>query len=644
MNNTVEIKTRTPPDLPGRQQRIKDMNQFLMQSTVEDLKKYFPLFYGSNAKSFSKKDLAAELAAAVSFENETAFRKWFFSLSVFTQNLLHRLAFDFYVPIKSLESEFGLSLIQSVSNSYSWRKKWAFHGELGLKFLPIYNYYEEAFTVLPYIVRKPLTDWLAPPPELSLENCAAAGSAAADSAGASGPVWENSDGIVLSLPLFYDALAELLRHMKPPDSPYRCLRGFKKKDAENLRTLSALKPFSVPASEAKAVDLVPDSADLTARFLLSMHNMAITHPQEDGQNMVKILVNGFFSGKSLYKGYVNPPDRHSLEYNVLFDHVSKTSDYSLNYEGGLPHSRKIFLDTLLFCAKDGRAFDADKVSRQIYRNLQDFSFYYGDIARYLKYRADTITTGEQTYSVSRYDDSYPNGGLEYYLVTAPLFKAYCYLFAVLGLLEITQAPPPLRRVQNEKKRPLSPYDSLKTFRVTEFGKWCLGVTDKRPEPPKTEYQAIADKELLLVTVQGDSLERSIYLDKIGRRLGSQADSGTERWRISPDSFIEGCVDKTQIGERVIKFKALIDPEPAPHWLGLFDKVMNRAGLFDESLADMLVYPLPADRSLTEELLGDREFRALVHRAEGGLIVVPAKNGKKFAGALKKHGIAVFGKA
>jgi hypothetical protein len=40
-------------------------------------------------------------------------------------------------------------------------------------------------------------------------------------------------------------------------------------------------------------------------------------------------------------------------------------------------------------------------------------------------------------------------------------------------------------------------------------------------------------------------------------------------------------------------------------------------------------------------LQDGEFRALVHRAEGGLIVVPGKNRKKFFEALKKHGIAVF---
>jgi hypothetical protein len=70
-------------------------------------------------------------------------------------------------------------------------------------------------------------------------------------------------------------------------------------------------------------------------------------------------------------------------------------------------------------------------------------------------------------------------------------------------------------------------------------------------------------------------------------------------------------------------------------------VTARAGLFDEPLDGMLVYPLPEDRSLAEELLEDGELRSLVRRAEGGLAVVPAGNRKRFVEALKKHGIAVF---
>jgi hypothetical protein len=443
-------------------------------------------------------------------------------------------------------------------------------------------------------------------------------------------------------------MKDLFSRAETPDMPYRSVRGFKKKEAEELRDSSGFKPFfNVPAqdgksqktagrpsSAAKAGDTVPDSADLTARFILLMKNFIIERPK-DGQDEIKSLVSAFFAEKSQYKGYVNPPDRHSLEYNLLCDHFARPSEYFLRYEGELPASRGIFRDILLFCAKNGGTFDAGKTARMIYRSTQNFNFFYEDIKRYMKFKADTIILDELNYSVEYYEDFYPVGILEYYLLTAPLFKAYCYLFAALGLLEITQTMPPLARIVKEKQRPLSPYDSLKTFRVTELGKWCLGITKSRPARPKTEYQAIADKELLLVTVQGSSLERTIYLDKIGNKLG------TDRWRVSPDSFISGCVNKNQIEERIEKFKALIDPEPAPHWTALFENAVNRAGLFDQALSDMLVYRLPADRGIAEELLRDAELRSLIHRAEGGLLVVPEKNRKKFYARLNQHGIGVF---
>jgi hypothetical protein len=631
VKKTVEIKTMTPLDLPSKKQRARKYSDYLRRLTMEILRKYYPVFLGKKPLGQKKDEVIPELAAAMVFADEKAFGEWFFGFPVLTQNLLYRLAFDNLVPVKKLETEFGLSLIYEVS-SYGWEKKWCFHNELGLSFLDVYNQCGQAYTVLPYAIWTVLMDWLVPPPDLNLESCALGGVNDAVPS-----PWNNSAGIADSLPLLYEAMEELFSFMSPPNSPFRCIRGFKKKDAEQLRTSSGFKPFDmpgIPGKEIKASDLVPDSADLTARFILSMKNFSIARP-EDGQTEVKKLTEDFFDEDSRYKGYANPPDRHSLELNVLFDHISKGQEYSLNYGDGLPSSRRILRTILEYCAKDGRTFEADRVTSFIYRTRQNFTFFPEGVERYIKFKAASITIDELTYADKYYDEFYPNGIMTYPLLLAPLFKAYCYLFAALGVLEITQQMPPLSRIQGEKKRPLSPYDSLKTFRVTELGKWCLGLTEKRPKRPKAEYQAIADRELLLVTVQGSSLERTVYLDKIGRKLGP------DRWRISPDSFITGCVNKKQIEDRVNKFKDLIDPEPAPHWSALFEKVVNRSGLFDETLNDMLIYRLPSNQNIAEELLRNTEFRSLVYRAEGGLLIVPRENRKKFFAVLNKHGIAVF---
>jgi hypothetical protein len=627
VKNSAEIKTMTPPNLSTKKQRIKKYAECLNRFPMEMLKKYYPVFSKEKPGGAKKADLISQLAAAMAFENEKAFREWFFGFPVLTQNLFYRLAFDNMVPIKKLEAEFDLPFAHEVT-VYSWEKKLVFHEELGLGFFDVYFQYGQAYTLLPYTIRLVLLEWLVPPPDYNLESCAV------ETVDAARAPWDNSADIADSLPLLYEAMQELFSRMKPEYSPFRCIRGFKKKDAEELRASSAFKPFDVPGKEIKAAELIPDSADLTARFILAMNNFSIARP-EDGQAEVKRLVTAFFGEESRYSGYVNPPDRHSLEFNVLFDHISKGSDHSLRYGSVLPVSRDIFRSILVYCARDGKRFDADKTASFIYRSRQDFTFFPESTDRYIKYKAGSITADGLVYSDKYYDEFYPKGIMTYPLLIAPLFKAYCYLFAALGVLEITQCMPPFSRSRAEKKLPISPYDSLKTFRVTELGKWCLGLTEKRPARPKAEYQAIADRELFLVTVQGSSLERTVYLDKIGRKLGP------DRWRISPDSFIAGCVNKKQIEDRITKFRDLIDPDPAPHWSALFEKTLNRAGLFDAALGNLLVYSLPSDQTITEELLRDTEFRSLVCRAERGMIIVPGENRKKFFAALNKHGIAVF---
>jgi hypothetical protein len=300
----------------------------------------------------------------------------------------------------------------------------------------------------------------------------------------------------------------------------------------------------------------------------------------------------------------------------------------------LPASRIAFFNILLYVAQDGNWFDADKLAEHIKITGLFFAFSDPYLESRLKVKAETFVFEGLTLT-SSYEEFNPSGIMRYYLLVRPLFKAYCYIFAALGLLEITQETPPLVRNYKNKQYPFSIYDSLKAIRITKLGRWCLGLTEERPPKLSQEYQAIADRELLLVTVQGNSLERRVYLDKIGRRLGE------DRWRISPASFIAGCINKRQITERVERFKTLIDPNPAPHWEQLFKKVFDRAGLFDARRSDILIYDLPEDREILEELFRDPEIKRIVRRVEGRMLAVAAKDQTKFFNLLSEHGIAHF---
>jgi len=605
----------------GNPTRKQDIKKYLNELTAEYLKVFHKFLFGKTT-AIKKADLIAVAAEHLDFPSEGRFREWFFSLPELLQVIFHRGTFTDYLPVPILEKELGLTLMEKKATY--WRAEWTFNPahNIDFAFLPVQVSYGCPIIFVPRFLQKILAAWLAPPASTQLANYRITEQTES---------YDNSLLISDTLPLLCDAIYAVQEGMSlvKGDEEKFVRNGFKKKEIGELRSSTGFLPFAMELAYA------PSGVDLLARFVLCMHNHK-PRRSTDGQEGVRDLVRSFFAEKSHYPNIKwHAPDRAYLEYNICIDHLSRTPGYYMESDGQLPSSRKIFHDILLYMAQDGSWFDADGLADYIRANGHDFSFCDRDLESNLKVKADAFEFEGLALSPSYAGDFRPNGIMRHYLMVRPLFKAYCYIFAALGLLKITQAPPPLVRTFKNKQHPFSPYDSLKAVRVTELGRWCLGVSDKRPERPAQEYQAIADKELLLVTVQGNSLERRVYLDKIGQRLGE------DRWRISPGSFIAGCINPRQITERVERFKLLIDPKPAPHWEQLFKKVFDRAGLFDKKRNDMLIFDLPENREIQKELLRDPEIKRIVQRAEGRMLVVSARNQSKFHALLAEHGIAHF---
>jgi hypothetical protein len=599
--------------------RRKEMEKLLDRMTIDEIRSLTRDFFGKSPAGKNKAELINASADLFAFPKAEDFDRWFSSFPEISREILRWIIFEEYVPLSAVEKKYGITLIRENKRSYYWDDRFLLKEEYRLNFVHAFALHNQTILCLPSLPRMAIQPWLAPPPELTIPGCRL------DPSGVPGG-WDNSPGIAESFPLLCDALKTLMEGMAKPDQDKAVRGGFKKRDIHELRNSSGFPAF--PQEDA------PDSAELAARFVLCMKNFKPQRPA-DGQDGVRKMAEDFFSGTSLYAGLWNAPDRNFLEFNLFLDHLSRNPGYYLENSSRLPPSRQVFHHILLEIARDGGPFDADKLAAYILGTWQPFVFCDEAIERSLKTRADSLTAAGVTYKDDYYEDYHPVGPLRFALLVKPVFKAYCYLFAALGILEITcEAPPPARN-RKGKTGPVSPYDSLKTLKITGFGLWCLGLSDKRPPRPKREYEAIADKELCLVTVRGNSLERTVYLDKIGQKLGE------DRWRISPASFIQGCEDRKQIENRIGRFKDLIDPEPAPHWEELFRLVVSRAGLFDLRRTDALVYSLPEDRALAEELLEDPELKGIVLRAEGRLLVVPAKNQRKFFARLNEHGIAHF---
>ncbi|MDR0663599.1 MAG: hypothetical protein LBF80_05930 [Spirochaetaceae bacterium] len=575
-------------------------------------------------RSMSGKNKDGKMDNAVNdflFISDGSFNKWFSAIPPDGQKILYAVVFDEYVDGGALEKILNVK----IKFKENWNRS-SLDPVYKLNFLTMVSG-DGSFSIgIPQLYRAALLPQFMPPPETLLKNCLCE-----ESKGAS--VYNNGAEIIESLPLFCDALNEVLSENQAEKTLYR---PFAKKTLNRLYKASGFPPF--PFETEKAVSpYSPAAADMLGRFMLFMtgfsHFARPENPAEFLRSFVKVFFGLTAAGK--IKGATWLAD--TFEYNMFFSHLSKSSMYENKSYDDIFYLRRVFRDSVLAIAEDGCEFDACAlVKREKYGGAR-LSFFTSNEISYLKIRAYTIHVFGRKWEREYWESFHPAGTLRFDFLEKPLLLGYFYLFAALGILEITQAEPPLICGNKGKMSPASIFDSLKTVKITEFGLWCMGLSKKLPEEKKGGYEAIADNELYLVTVRGKSLERTIFLDRIGEKLGE------DRWRINPSTFISGCESKTQIEERVGKFYKLIDPDPAPHWKTLFKTVVERADFLGKQEIDAIVYQLPFDtpesREVSSEILADPELSGVAMRAEGGILVVPFWGEKRFYALLAAHGIS-----
>jgi hypothetical protein len=613
-----KIETRAPakiPDINTMKSRMFEALEKINADYIRDLLRCLFKFEEPK-KRLNKGGIIEKAAEALGFQSLEIFNAWFFSLPPLIQGLLWYITFKEFAPAVQVAERYGIPLLEKAKDSYEWRQHWVFKQELKLDFFLLAVNHGSFMISVPQFLRTSLRPWLVPPQEASLEYCIG------ETPGAE--AYNNSIAIAESFPLFCDKLKNILGDMAEYERE-KTGQGFKKREILELQRASNFLPFPLK-------DYSPNSADMAARFITLMNNYRVRRP-EDGYKEIQTLVMHFFSEQTRYPKQWYSPDRNFLECTLFMDHLTKIQGYFLKDDKFPPPSRTVFNKVLLEIAKDGRSFDAEKLAEWMILNYDTFTFCARDYEESHKIKADTIELEGIFYEGDAYSEFRPKLNFRSAFICKPVFKAYLYLFASLGLLEITQKAPALKRTLKGKQYPLTLYDSLDTVRITEFGRWCLGLTAAAPAKPDQNYEAIADKELFLVTVRGNSLERRLYLDRIGQTLGE------DRWRISAASFIADCTNKKEIEDRINSFKRLIDPKPAPHWETLFKQVLSRAGLFDLPLEGVQMYSLPEDRVLRDELLQDPALKPLIMRCEGNMLAVTAKNERKFFNRLAEHGIA-----
>ncbi|MDR1470468.1 MAG: hypothetical protein LBT00_14395 [Spirochaetaceae bacterium] len=586
------------------------LKHLLTRMTISRTKVLYRLFYPEGDLSRSREELAAIVLKSLCFENQDAFDEWFATLTETERIIIRKLTFYKTFPAAPLEHETGEQLVIIEKDRYRTYVK--LDPEIRLKFLTVLVTHDVFVIEMPEIMQVALKPFLEPPechdPNGSIPNGKTL-------------VFDNAGNFSGLFGLLYEALANRnVLQAGPSQNPFK----FSKKETQALYHESGFPHF--PESDFP----LPDSLVLAATFILCQDNPRSSWKGGDrARDMIQRFFNPFHPDKRSYYYYAG-----SYVEGLLIGSYLKKRTYP-NFEVTLeqPVLRHIFFEFLSSIANRETPAPIDEAFSSIL-NQGVFLFSEVSLCSYFRLKASSLTVDGVTYR-SVDNELIPDSTLVLELVTKPLFRAYCFVFAAFGCLELTVAEPPFNATLNGKNIPVSPYDCLCAVRLTEFGKWCLGFTDKKPDEGAQNFEIIADPSLFYVTLRGESIERRIFLDKIGTKIG------TERWAISAASFLNGCVGKADINERVKKFRALVAENPAEHWEDFFFRLRKNAGILEEKTGDFLVYHFSPDKETRAALLGDTDFRRVARFAEENLLVVAKGDRQKFFAALANRGISVF---
>jgi hypothetical protein len=577
--------------------------------TVTRLRALYRLFFPMGNTNRSREELSAIILRALWFENQEKFDEWFAVFSDSEQAIIRKLVFYKAFPVTLLEAETGSDIIFTRQELYSI----SFKVNPGFKLHPLEFYLSnEVFVmVMPEVLQIAFMPFLKPPEYHGAD----------DAVSGETVVFNNAHNFTVMFELFYETIANgrWLLHEFPNQNPMKLV----KKEVAAMYRESGFPRFpdcSFP---------LPDSLGLAAAFVLCQNQGQLPKNNVSLREMVR----RFFCWKP-----DDFPDYYYFagsyfEGLLLGAYMKKRGPIGFECTHERPVMRTIFFDFL----KSIENRDSPAVMNELFSCVLAkgvFRFSTVDVTHYYRLKASSLTIEGITYR-SDENEIVPEHALFFELITKPLFQAYCFVFCALGCLEITVTEPSLNVEQNNKAIPVSPYDGIRTVRLTEFGKWCLGFTEQLPSEEAQNFEITADAALLYVTLRGKSLERQVFLDKIGVRIGE------ERWTINAASFASGCTEKNEITERIKKFHALVDEHPAAHWKAFFTQIERNAGAITEKTDAFLVYHIDMNRETRASLMSNPEFRRLARFAEDNLVLVKKGSRSKFLSILADCGIGAL---
>jgi len=197
-----------------------------------------------------------------------------------------------------------------------------------------------------------------------------------------------------------------------------------------------------------------------------------------------------------------------------------------------------------------------------------------------------------------------------YLLYMPLLKAFFFMAAALGIVEICYNHPSNSKESHPDKEYLTVYDGLKYVRLTPLGKYVTGQTDKY------EYMAdydrgniILDESRLILLIQGANPAINLIMEKI------MEPAGHNRYRMTFASLLSGCSSRKDVLNKIKLFHDYVCKKPPEIWENFFEKALKRIDpLKKETQLD--IFNINNDKELMNILTTDPIISRLILKVEG----------------------------
>jgi len=276
----------------------------------------------------------------------------------------------------------------------------------------------------------------------------------------------------------------------------------------------------------------------------------------------------------------------------------------------LPPERWVSLDDLL------------RLIRYHALPVEPFDLY--DARRYL-----TISEESSRYPLpAEYRESFYYYGSDYMTadlfdeaVTRPLLQGFLAHLAVLGLVDIAYDYPSRHALASGNKTYLTLFDGVRFVWLNPLGAYLAGLAETYEAPAESarpETIVTLNPDYLILTLEGDDKIKEMIAEEVGKKLGPG------RYTVDYASFLRGCASRSDVQEKVERFRRHLCDDLPDRWAAFFGEVVRKVNPLLLQ-PDVQVFKLDGDAALIRLFARDPVLQKYARKAEDHHVLVEARH-------------------